>query len=165
MTDPQVTANLRSRPAATRNPTAVDLAARAVGTSPRSVWSAVKVSRQGIPELDLAVRTDQLSVSCAAKIADADPDEQRRILALPTRKERIAAANEIARQVKEARVDSLTDEEFEDHANRNADQLIRVIGNAAFDYAHFVTGDHRKRLRTVIDTLLTVLDDSYRRDS
>ena len=58
-----------------------DLAAAVMKVSARSVDHAAEVRRNGIPELNEAVRRGEVSVRPAAEIAGLPPDEQREALA------------------------------------------------------------------------------------
>jgi hypothetical protein len=60
-----------------------DKAAAAVGVSGRLVDFAVKVTEKGTPELQAAVTSGSISVSKAAKIADAPKAEQAALIKVP----------------------------------------------------------------------------------
>ena len=64
-------------------------AAKIVNVSSRSVESANKVKRDGVPELTEAVKTGKISVSSAARIADLPPDDQRTIVSLEDKRDSI----------------------------------------------------------------------------
>jgi len=56
-----------------------DAAGKAVGVSGKLIDSAAKVRKEGVPELAKAVEEGRISVSMAAKLADADSDTQNKV--------------------------------------------------------------------------------------
>ncbi|MDT4824332.1 hypothetical protein FQZ97_575790 [compost metagenome] len=65
------------KPDAGKQRLAIEEAALALGISARSVSSASKVVKEGVPELLLAVKAGQISVSAAEQIAKLDQEEQQ----------------------------------------------------------------------------------------
>lgn len=61
---------------------ATERAAEAAGVSPRTVERAVKVARDGTPELQHAVETDRIPVARAALLAELPTEEQVQVVAL-----------------------------------------------------------------------------------
>lgn len=74
-------------------------AAKMLNVGERSVERAKIVQRDGVPELAEAVERDEIAVSRAAEIAKAPPEEQRRVVQLPTASEARKQAKETGRYV------------------------------------------------------------------
>lgn len=92
------TANLRFDPLPPP-PVTQRAAADMLNVSERAVSDAKRVQRDGIPELAEAVERDEIAVSRAAEIAKAPPEEQRRVVQLPTASEARKQAKETGRYV------------------------------------------------------------------
>lgn len=58
-----------------------DRAAESVNVSPRSVESAIQVTKDGVPELVAAVKRDEVAVSTAAVLTEDTPEMQREVVA------------------------------------------------------------------------------------
>ena len=80
-------------------------ASKLLSVSTDSIERAAKVHQAGTPALQDAVRTGKASVSAAAAIAHASPEEQDQIVARG-KKEIIAKAKEIKRRMKEQKRES-----------------------------------------------------------
>lgn len=97
-------ANLRMLPGIEPNPASPPpvtqrAAADMLNVSERAVSDAKRVQRDGVPELAEAVERDEIAVSRAAEIAKAPPEEQRRVVQLPTASEARKQAKETGRYV------------------------------------------------------------------
>jgi hypothetical protein len=77
----QLTANLRQGDKSGRNATSAQRAAERLQVSARSVESADRVKKQGVPELVEAVAAGQVAVSAASRIATLPAEQQRAVLA------------------------------------------------------------------------------------
>lgn len=73
----------------------IEQAAKLLGISPRSVFSASRVVRQGAPELVEAVRTGKVSVSAAEHVSKLDRTRQQEICAKGAR-----ALSKVAREIR-----------------------------------------------------------------
>lgn len=105
---------------------ALDEAAQRMGTSRRSAERAKKVTRDGVPELSLAVAQSELSIGKAAEIASLPPEEQRRA---------IEKAKALRRQ-KNARQAQHSSESVEHYTPENILEAAReVLGGIDLDPA------------------------------
>ena len=76
-----MSANLRTREKPGENVHSAQKAAQSLQVSTRSVESADKVKKHGIPELVEAVAAGQVAVSPASRIATLPPEKQKEVLA------------------------------------------------------------------------------------
>lgn len=94
------------------------IAAEKFGLPERTVKRAVKIVKDGTPELQKAVAEERISISAAAAVADEDPETQRRIANSPEVKKAVRALQEAKALRDEVRAEPpskpLTPEE---HAN------------------------------------------------
>jgi hypothetical protein len=121
---------------------ASEQAARLASVSTRSVESANKVKRVGVPELVEAVKKGEVSVSVAAKVADLPPIDQLKIVKIGDKRgmrEVVKGLPRLAtRQVKISDTDSLQEHRHDVHSIcgllKKSNELL--IGRDASDVAN-----------------------------
>lgn len=111
-----------------------DLAAAAVGVSGKLVDSAVKVTERGTPELQAAVTAGKVSVTRAAKIADAPKGQQAALIAKPRR-----ARNGTERKDLDKAIEGLFGE-----LRRKLHSRYEVVGGAGYKAANDLLNDAHK---------------------
>jgi len=130
----EATANLRLLPDDPQ-PISVEQAAEMLNVSTRSVESAKKVIRKGVPELAEAVKADKIAVSAAAEIANQPEPVQREVVALSSDKrvEKLKAMRAEAKAIRASLLNTSVAKRIVRKGGLIADRTASIQSSAA-DY-------------------------------